>query len=93
MLEQTFPWTMVSQSPQLRRRSRADGIRILVDLPAHSIVWLASPEARFLKGKTVWANWDVDELKARKEEIEAGSMLTTTMEGLSSFKYTSAGSN
>ena len=38
----------------------------------------------------MWANWDVEELKARKAEIEAGSMLTTTMDGMSSFKYTSA---
>jgi hypothetical protein len=32
----------------------------LVSLPASFNVWLASPEARFLKGKFLWANWDVD---------------------------------
>jgi len=33
-------------------------------------VWLASPEAAFLNGRFAWANWDVDELKARAEEVE-----------------------
>lgn len=44
-------------------------------LPAGFMVWLASPEGRFLKGKYLWANWDVDELKARKEEIAGSSLL------------------
>ncbi|RGP71711.1 short-chain dehydrogenase [Fusarium longipes] len=35
-------------------------------LPADFTVWLASPEAAFLKGEIVWANWDVDELISRK---------------------------
>lgn len=46
-----------------------------VGLPAGFMVWLASPEARFLKGKYLWANWDVDELKARREEIEGTNFL------------------
>ena len=33
------------------------------------MVWTASDEAKFLNGKTVWANWDVDELKAGKASI------------------------
>jgi hypothetical protein len=33
------------------------------------VVWSLSPEARFLNGRFVHANWDVDELKERKEEI------------------------
>ncbi|KAK7977173.1 oxidoreductase [Apiospora saccharicola] len=41
-----------------------------VSLPAGFMLWLASPEAAFLKGKFLWSNWDVDELKARAEEIE-----------------------
>ena len=54
-----------------------------VSLPADFMVWLASPEAAFLKGRYVWANWDVDEMLARKEEIEADlSLLTMTLEGL-----------
>lgn len=46
-----------------------------VGLPAGFMVWLASPEGRFLKGKYLWANWDVDELKARKEQIEGSNFL------------------
>ena len=45
------------------------------------MVWLASPEAAFLKGKFVWANWDVDELKARAKEIETTSLLTVDLAG------------
>ncbi|KAL8805456.1 MAG: hypothetical protein Q9200_005411 [Gallowayella weberi] len=45
-------------------------------LPASFIVWACSPEAEFLKGKLVWANWDVEELKARKEEIRETDFLT-----------------
>ncbi|KAK8077074.1 oxidoreductase [Apiospora saccharicola] len=41
-----------------------------VSLPAGFMLWLASPEAAFLKDKFLWSNWDVDELKARAEEIE-----------------------
>lgn len=43
-------------------------------LPAGFMVWLASPEGRFLKGKYLWANWDVDELKTRKD-VEGTSLL------------------
>lgn len=45
-------------------------IEILVDLPASFVVWLCSPEADFLRGKFLWSNWDVEELKAKKEAIE-----------------------
>ncbi|RDW77487.1 hypothetical protein BP6252_05540 [Coleophoma cylindrospora] len=40
-------------------------------LPGQFIVWLASPEAEFLAGRFVWANWDVTELVSRKAEFEA----------------------
>ncbi|KAI1334016.1 NAD(P)-binding protein [Xylariaceae sp. FL0016] len=33
------------------------------DLPGQFAVWAASSEAKFLHGRFVWANWDVDELK------------------------------
>lgn len=45
-----------------------------VSLPAGFNVWLASPEARFLKGRFLWANWDVEELRAQEEEIESGKL-------------------
>ena len=40
-----------------------------MDLPAQYAVWLCSPEADFLQGKFLWSHWDVDELKAKKEQI------------------------
>lgn len=39
------------------------------DLPAYFCLWLAGPESRFLHGRFVWANWDVDELIALKERL------------------------
>ncbi|KAM7195793.1 putative short-chain dehydrogenase [Naviculisporaceae sp. PSN 640] len=39
-------------------------------LPAYFALWLAGEETRFLHGKYVWANWDVDELIALKEKAE-----------------------
>lgn len=53
----------------------------LVSLPASFNVWLASPEARFLKGKFLWANWDVDELKAQAKEIESSTRLSIGLVG------------
>ncbi|KAF4172522.1 hypothetical protein CNMCM8694_001053 [Aspergillus lentulus] len=43
-----------------------------ISLPADFLVWIASPEAEFLKNKIVFAAWDVDELKGRKKEIVGG---------------------
>lgn len=45
------------------------------------MVWLVSPEAAFLKGKYVWANWDVEEMKARSEAIASSNLLKMTLEG------------
>jgi hypothetical protein len=52
-----------------------------VSLPANFCVWLASPEAQFLKGKFLWANWDVDELKVKAKEIEASGHLSIGLGG------------
>ncbi|CAD6591509.1 MAG: hypothetical protein ASARMPRED_005468 [Alectoria sarmentosa] len=52
-----------------------------VQLPAHFILWLASPEASFLRGKLVWANWDVDELKSQALEIQSGQQMTSGVIG------------
>lgn len=52
-----------------------------VSLPASFNVWLASPEARFLKGKFLWVNWDVDELKARAKEIEGTQLFSIELGG------------
>ncbi|KAF2680722.1 NAD(P)-binding protein [Lentithecium fluviatile CBS 122367] len=40
-------------------------------LPMGFAVWLASPEAEFLKGRFVMSNWDVDELVALKDKYAA----------------------
>jgi hypothetical protein len=53
-----------------------------VELPAHFFVWLASPEAEFLKGKLVWVNWAVDELKTRAGEIKASLLLKVVLNGV-----------
>ncbi|KAI0890642.1 uncharacterized protein GGS22DRAFT_194575 [Annulohypoxylon maeteangense] len=53
-----------------------------VQLPAHFIVWMASPEATFLRGRCAWANWDVDELKAKKDKILEGLFMTAGFKGL-----------
>ncbi|KAK3348730.1 hypothetical protein B0T25DRAFT_546395 [Lasiosphaeria hispida] len=42
-----------------------------VALPGDFVVWAVSPEARFLSGRFVWANWDVEELKADRDAILA----------------------
>ncbi|KAL4878111.1 hypothetical protein BJY04DRAFT_230008 [Aspergillus karnatakaensis] len=47
-----------------------------VELPANFAVWLTSKEASFLNSRYVWANWEVDELMARADEIQSGSLLT-----------------
>lgn len=46
-----------------------------MSLPGSFNLWLASREAKFLRGKFLWANWDVDELKARANEIESSAEL------------------
>ncbi|TVY37691.1 Short chain dehydrogenase [Lachnellula subtilissima] len=52
-----------------------------VDLPAHFLVWLSQPKTKFLNGKLVWSNWDVEELCAQSEKIENSTMLTIGYEG------------
>ncbi|RGP67667.1 reductase [Fusarium sporotrichioides] len=53
-----------------------------VELPAHFVVWLASKEAEFLKGKFVWANWDVQELMAREDEIKNSMLFRLSLNGV-----------
>ncbi|KAL7809061.1 hypothetical protein V8C26DRAFT_412329 [Trichoderma gracile] len=54
---------------------------LLVQLPAHFMVWLASDEAAFLNGRLVWANWDVDELKAKADAIKQSQLYTAGING------------
>ncbi|KAI1263073.1 hypothetical protein F5Y18DRAFT_395983 [Xylariaceae sp. FL1019] len=52
-----------------------------INLPAHFLVWAASEEAKFLKNKFVFANWDVDELKTRQSEIKGSPELMIGLNG------------
>ncbi|CAG8977971.1 hypothetical protein HYALB_00001852 [Hymenoscyphus albidus] len=54
------------------------------ELPGGFAVWLATPESEFLRGRFVFANWDVDGLKARAEEIKAKNLLTSDLRGWTS---------
>ncbi|KAH7310732.1 hypothetical protein B0I35DRAFT_489514 [Stachybotrys elegans] len=53
-----------------------------VELPGHFLVWLASPEAAFLKGKFVWANWDAEELISRSSEIQNPNAIKVLLGGV-----------
>ncbi|KAL5343438.1 hypothetical protein BJX70DRAFT_354175 [Aspergillus crustosus] len=64
----------------------AGGVKALgyeddVSLPASFHVWLASPEARFLKNKFLYTSWDVDELKARAKELKETAELSLNLVG------------
>ncbi|KAB5542742.1 hypothetical protein GE09DRAFT_1243962 [Coniochaeta sp. 2T2.1] len=52
------------------------------DLPAQFCVWLLTPQAQFLKSKFVWANWDFEELMARRDEVVKTRALTWGLEGV-----------
>lgn len=54
---------------------------VIVSLPADFMVWAVSDEAEFLKGKYVFANWDVDEMKERADQIRDTDLLTMTLQG------------
>lgn len=45
-------------------------------------MWLASPEAKFLRGKLVWANWDAKELNSQAAEIESSLLLRVLLNGV-----------
>ncbi|KAH8663748.1 putative short-chain dehydrogenase [Ilyonectria robusta] len=55
------------------------------NLPGQFAVWAASPEARFLHGRFVWAKWDVDELRGgplRKRIDEDDEFLKVGVNGI-----------
>jgi NAD(P)-dependent dehydrogenase (short-subunit alcohol dehydrogenase family) len=54
----------------------------IAKLPGHFYVWLASPEAKCLRGKFVWANWDAQELLQRSKEISESMMLRIILDGV-----------
>jgi NAD(P)-dependent dehydrogenase (short-subunit alcohol dehydrogenase family) len=50
-------------------------------LAGQFFAWLATDEAAFLSGRFVWAEWDIEELKAKKDEILEKDLLLTTIDG------------
>ena len=53
----------------------------IATMPADTMVWLSTPEAAFLKGRFIWANWDVEELMSMAAEIEKDDLLTLSLRG------------
>lgn len=48
-----------------------------LELPAGLALYLTTPQAEFLRGRWIDANWRVDELEARREEIVSQNLLKT----------------
>ncbi|RYP75173.1 hypothetical protein DL769_003869 [Monosporascus sp. CRB-8-3] len=66
------------------RKSEATPDMVPMDTPqlaAGFSLWVSKPEARFLNGKTLWSNWDIDELKGMQEEFSSGPKLTYGLNG------------
>jgi hypothetical protein len=54
---------------------------VACELVGGTAVFLATPAAQFLSGRLVWANWAMDELVARKEEIVRKDLLKIVLSG------------
>jgi hypothetical protein len=60
----------------------------IVELPASFMVWASSPEADLIKGKFLWANWDVNELKELlKQKAEEKFLLTIEVRGMPNLSF------
>ena len=55
----------------------------VAELPAHFLVWLSHDVAktRFLSGRFVWVNWDVEELLGKAVEFEKSDVCTIGLIG------------
>lgn len=51
--------------------------RILAALSAGVSLYLTTPQAEFLRGRFISANWAVDDLEAKQDEIVKQNLLTT----------------
>jgi hypothetical protein len=49
-----------------------------VKLPAHFILWAASPDAAFAAGRFLWCEWDVTQLKAEGKKFQEDQLFLTT---------------
>ncbi|KAM0451853.1 hypothetical protein ACHAO4_005810 [Trichoderma viride] len=59
---------------------RKKGIDTL-DLSGDFGVWAVSDEAAFLKGRMAWVNWDITELKEKKDEIINDNLFIVSLSG------------
>lgn len=50
-------------------------------LPGGTAVWLCSGDKKFLSGRYIMSNWNVEELESRKEEIQERGLLTFALKG------------
>jgi hypothetical protein len=56
---------------------------LLMALSGDFVTWAISPEARFLNGRFVWANWDVDEVKDTAPQLAKDpEMFTMGLRGM-----------
>lgn len=46
-----------------------------LDLPSDTVVWLCKERREWMNGRYVSANWDMEELEAKKEDIAARDVL------------------
>lgn len=51
------------------------------ELVGGTVVWLATEKARFMNGRVMAANWHVEDLYERREEILKGNQLTLGLQG------------
>jgi NAD(P)-dependent dehydrogenase (short-subunit alcohol dehydrogenase family) len=51
------------------------------ELVGGTTVWLCQEKAKFLSGRFIAANWDVEDLLSRKEEIVKDDLLKLTLKG------------
>ncbi|KAI4927830.1 hypothetical protein J4E85_006342 [Alternaria conjuncta] len=51
------------------------------ELVGGTAVWLCQEKAKFLSGRFIAANWDVEDLLSRKEEIVKNDLLKLTLKG------------
>ena len=56
-------------------------------LTGEFFAWASTDEAEFLSGRFAWAEWDIDELKAKKAEILEKDLLLTTIDGFTGGWY------
>lgn len=52
------------------------------ELVGQFFAWAATEDAAFLNGRFVWAEWDVEDLKAKRDEILAKDLLLFGMDGV-----------